>query len=68
MMVIKHNKIMIRFRMERKTIFPQDQTPNFNPGKGVVVVVVMVVVVVVVMVVVVVVVVLPEIVNNRIQD
>ena len=46
--------------MERKTIFPQDQTPNFTPGKGVVVVVVMVVVVVVV--------VLPEIVNNRIQD
>ena len=59
---------MIRFRMERKTIFPQDQTPNFTPGKGVVVVVVMVVVVVVVMVVVVVVVVLPEIVINRIQD
>ena len=59
---------MIRFRMERKTIFPQDQTPNYNPGKGVVVVVVMVVVVVVVMVVVV----LPEIVDNlprdRIQD
>ena len=47
---------MIRFRMERKTIFPQDQTPNFTPGKGVVVVVVMVVVV------------LPEIVINRIQD
>ena len=65
MMVINHNKIMIRFRMERKTIFPQDQTPNFTPGKGVVVVV-MVVVVVVVMVVVVVV--LPEIVINRIQD
>ena len=61
MMVINHNKIMIRFRMERKTIFPQDQTPNFTPGKGVVVVVVMVVVVVVVVV-------LPEIVNNRIQD
>ena len=59
MMVINHNKIMIRFRMERKTIFPQDQTPNFTPGKGVVVVVVMVVVVVVV---------LPEIVINRIQD
>ena len=58
MMVIKHNKIMIRFRMERKTIFPQDQPPNFTPGKGVVVVVVMVVVVVV----------LPEIVINRIQD
>ena len=56
MMVINHNKIMIRFRMERKTIFPQDQTPNFTPGKGVVVVVVMVVVV------------LPEIVKNRIQD
>ena len=61
---------MIRFRMERKTIFPQDQTPNYNPGKGVVVVVVMVVVVVVVVMVVVVV--LPEIVDNlprdRIQD
>ena len=66
MMVIKHNKIMIRFRMERKTTLPQDQTPNFTPGKGVVVVVVMVVVVVVMVVVVVVV--LPEIVNNRIQD
>ena len=59
---------MIRFRMERKTIFPQDQTPNYNPGKGVVVVVVVVVMVVVVVVVMVVVVVLPEIVNNRIQD
>ena len=61
---------MIRFRMERKIIFPQDQTPNYNPGKGVVVVVVMVVVVVVVVMVVVVV--LPEIVDNlprdRIQD
>ena len=56
---------MIRFRMERKTIFPQDQTPNFTPGKGVVVVVVMVVVVVVVMVVVVV---LPEIVDNLPRD
>ena len=42
MMVINHNKIMIRFRMERKTIFPQDQTPNFTPGKGVVVVVVVI--------------------------
>ena len=57
---------MIRFRMERKIIFPQDQTPNYNPGKGVVVVVVVVVVVMVVVVVVVVV--LPEIVINRIQD
>ena len=62
MMVIKHNKIMIRFRMERKTTLPQDQTPNFTPGKGVVVVVVMVVVLVMVVVV------LPEIVKNRIQD
>ena len=62
MMVINHNKIMIRFRMERKTIFPQDQTPNFTPGKGVVVVVVMGVVLVMVVVV------LPEIVKNRIQD
>ena len=56
---------MIRFRMERKIIFPQDQTPNYNPGKGVVVVVV---VVVVVMVVVVVVVVSPEIVDNFFRD
>ena len=50
---------MIRFRMERKIIFPQDQTPNYNPGKGVVVVVVVVMVVVVV---------LPEIVDNLFRD
>ena len=50
---------MIRFRMERKIIFPQDQTPNYYPGKGVVVVMVVVVVVVVV---------LPEIVDNLFRD
>ena len=55
---------MIRFRMERKIIFPQDQAPNYYPGKGVVVVVVVVVVVMVVVVVVV----LPEIVDNLFRD